>query len=843
MVVNMRYTKCVFLILFALFCQFSKSQNKILQGKVMDTKGEVIPFANLYLKKALSGVIADENGSFKLDFHLFPDTLVVSFIGYKSLKYFISENTNSRSLSLKLEENTALLSEVTVTTYKDPGKHIMKMVLANKAKNDINRFDNYVFNEYRKTEIDAFNLDTLKSRGLLNRIAKVYGVFNSEKSKDKAPVYFSEKFYRTYHSNNLQTHIEHLVSEKQLGLETDKLEDKFNGFALKVNIYNSVIPMFKVSFLSPVSELGLLYYKFIPIDTINSNDGSYIKLQVKPKVRNENTFDGYIWVEDESFAITKYQLKSSEGSNINFVDEIRINFDYINSASSIESKRTTWLPSKSNIEIEFKNGWDLIGIPISGDSTSVKIGLTYASTYGGYIVNSETINQNNFFDVVKINDSVTVKSANVNTFDDAFRLDTLSSKELAIYKAIDSLKKDKRFLRETKITSFLASGFWDFGCKLRLGPYSSFLSTNQIEGLRSRLSLWTLPCFNKQINLNGYMAYGFKDKVLKGGLGIKYVPKRKNYCKTELFVRSDYDALLDYDDELDKDNLFTLALRKNIPAYMVFTQQVKLLQEIELNKDFSCKAFLNIKSLNPTFDYSYYKFIDEQIVDFNPLKKLNVNEAGFTIRYGHNERTTIFNYDKIRISSPYPVIGLTYVYGFEGTSNTYFEYHKINLNVTHEFNLPFKGSFFYHASFGKMFGLVPAILLFTPAGNAYYVSNKYTFNVMLPYEFAADHYASIMTRYNMGGLILDKIPLLNKLHLRERFVFNAYLGGLNQQNKDFNSINPLKTTGNQPYTEAGIGIGNIFNVLSIDAVWRTSQFNSSNKVTRFGIFTTVSIVF
>ena len=52
------------------------------------------------------------------------------------------------------------------------------------------------------------------------------------------------------------------------------------------------------------------------------------------------------------------------------------------------------------------------------------------------------------------------------------------------------------------------------------------------------------------------MAYGVKDNVIKGGLGVKYVPSKKRYMKTELFARSDYDALLDFDDELDRDNVF-----------------------------------------------------------------------------------------------------------------------------------------------------------------------------------------------------------------------------------------------------------------------------------------------
>ncbi len=836
-------SSCIIAILLVLpLCLLS--QQIVLKGKIIDSKtGDPIEFANFYLKKGLVGGTANENGEFQMKVGSLPDSLIVSFIGYNSERLLIQEDPKTK-ITIKLSENVSLLSEVEVVVYKDPGKHIMQEVIRNRSSNDLKRFDNSVFNEYRKTEIDLFNLNSNQKKGFFNNISNIYQSVNTDTSTNGvAPLYFTEKFYRVYHSNKLQTHLEHEVARKDLGLPTDKLAFKLERFEFKINIYDGIIPVLKTSFLGPVSKLGLLYYKFTPLDTIKSDGKAIIKLGVKPKVKNENTFEGIIWVEDESFAITKYDLKTSIGSNINFVHAISIKETFISITDEKLSKQVNWIPKTYKTNIEFNNGLDLIGIPVKGDSASKKVRLISSSTFGDYIINSQNLNENNFYNTSVFHDSLSLKTNVINKFDDVYRLDSLTDSEKAIYNAVDSLKNDKKFVRETKLSAFIATGFWDFGCKLRVGPYSSFLSTNLIEGLRSRVSMWTLPCISKTFNFNGYVAYGFKDKVVKGGLGIKYVPTSKRYLKTELFARSDYDALQDFDDELDKDNLFTLALRKNIPAYQVFIQQVKLLQEIDLNKDWSAKGYIALKNMTPSFDYSYYKVIDDQIVDFNPLKKINVNEVGFSIRYAHNERTTIFNYDKIRISSPFPTFSFHYAYGFEGTKNTYFEYHKLVANVTQELNLPIKGSLFYSISGGQMLGVVPAILLFAPSGNAYYVSNKYTFNNMLPYEFAADRYASIMMRYNMGGIIFDKIPLLNKLNLRERIIFNNYWGTINQKNRAFNNINTIKTTGSIPYSEVGCGVGNIFNVLSIDAIWRVSQFNSSQSLTRFGIYTTISIVF
>ena len=116
---------------------------------------------------------------------------------------------------------------------------------------------------------------------------------------------------------------------------------------------------------------------------------------------------------------------------------------------------------------------------------------------------------------------------------------------------------------------------------------------------------------------------------------------------------------------------------------------------------------------------------------------------------------------------------------------------------------------------------------------------------MSPYEFAADRYASLQTRYSLGGLILDHVPLLNKLHLRERLTANLYWGDLTRTNTDYNQVNTFRITGRTPYAEAGVGVENISNFFSIDCIWRLNHLQGADqaRITRFGIYTGVKIQF
>ena len=55
---------------------------------------------------------------------------------------------------------------------------------------------------------------------------------------------------------------------------------------------------------------------------------------------------------------------------------------------------------------------------------------------------------------------------------------------------VDSLKQNNRFQRDIKLVAFAGTGYWDFRKQFRIGPYSSFVSSNTIEGQRFRLGFW-----------------------------------------------------------------------------------------------------------------------------------------------------------------------------------------------------------------------------------------------------------------------------------------------------------------------------------------------------------------
>ena len=112
-------------------------------------------------------------------------------------------------------------------------------------------------------------------------------------------------------------------------------------------------------------------------------------------------------------------------------------------------------------------------------------------------------------------------------------------------------------------------------------------------------------------------------------------------------------------------------------------------------------------------------------------------------------------------------------------------------------------------------------------------------------EFSSDRFVSLNLQHYSYGLIMDRIPLIKHLKLREVFGLKMYYGHLSDENNP--NINPdliqfvkneegqalTYAMGNQPYIEASIGFSNIFKVFKVDLVKRFTYLSNPGLPTLF----------
>ncbi len=835
--------KTTVLIFFLLFSFSSRGQNNyVISGKITEAKtNKPIPNATLHLKGSNVSTLSKSDGSFRMHTDQWYDSLEVASIGFTSVVIPLEQNHLS-GISLSLGVKVGELEAVTVGSTKRPAKSFMQKVIEQKDNNNPSRFRSYSYQRYTRNELDIDKIDFQKAKGsgLKSILLNTYSGFDSSAKNDKElPVYFDESLANNYHSVSPDIDQENIIAKKNLGLKTDALFSRLGKFYFHFNIYDDWLPIFDQTYASPLNSNAFSYYDFFEGDSAVGDGVTIQQVRFVPQRAYERAFSGNVWINKNTLAVETVEMHLNKTANLNFVRDINYSEDYKQVYDSASDK-TVYIPYKYASEVNFESGLDLLGIPVPQNQNTVNFIFKNTTVLARLKLNTGAPTA-----VIEslVRKEKTVDWNKTEAYWKMNRPDSLTLHEKNIYKMVDSLKENKRFQRDVKLIAFAGTGYWDFGTYLRLGPYSSFISTNRIEGWRLRLGFWTMPGISKKMNLFGYGAYGTKDQNLKGMLGAKYVWDAARWTKTTFSYSSDYDYIIDQDDELDKDNIINSLLRKNIPFTRTYIKEALLKHEQYLSSNWSAKVAVSYKELSPVFDFKYRQInpaIDKPY-DSVFATMLPVAQTTIGLRYAHNERAAFLNYDKIPISTFYPILTLNYTYGFE-FGKAQFDFHKISGAIEQQLRLPPKSILYYKIEGGKIFGTVPYLLLNIPAGNEYYVASRYLFNTMSPYEFAADRYVSLHTRFSLGGAILDKIPFIRKLGWRERFSFNGYWGDMTKANIDYNKKSNFNLIGKVPFMEASVGIENIFHVLSIEYYRRLNHL-SNPYAQKDGIYLGVTFSF
>lgn len=175
-----------------------------------------------------------------------------------------------------------------------------------------------------------------------------------------------------------------------------------------------------------------------------------------------------------------------------------------------------------------------------------------------------------------------------------------------------------------------------------------------------------------------------------------------------------------------------------------------------------------------------------------------------------------------------PVFMLTHEIGPKGLFGGNFTINKTELSVSKRFWFSAFGYTDILLKAGKIWSQVQFPSLLWQNANLSYTIQPESYSLLNPMEFAMDQYASIDFTYWINGAILNRIPLIKKLKLREVITFKGFVGSLsNKNNPDYNdnlfrfpADANTKPMGKTPYMELSAGLDNIFTILRVDYVWR-----------------------
>jgi hypothetical protein len=829
----------ILLLLTITFCITNANAQTVINGFVRDADTqEPLSSVSIYFKGG-NGVTSHEDGSYSIETSNSRfTTLIFSYAGYKRVtKKIVPQTSQTLNINLQFADS---LKEVIIKAKRgkyrnknNPAVALIEKVIANKDKNKITEYDFVQYEEYEKLELSVVN----KPKKFANtKLFKNYHFIldnmdtTSISGRALVPIYLEEKLSQNYYRKKPAKKQTYTIAEKKVNYG-DFVDDKGVTFYLKrlyadINIYDNNIIVLTTQFLSPIADLSPTFYRFFITDTVENDGIKLVKLNFMPRNTSDLLFSGVMYVTlDGNYGVQKINMSVGKRANLNWAKEIKIAQDFEKSA--VDGR---YHVIKSSMRAEF----------------------SLRQTSAGGVLGQRTVSYKDFVINVPAADSIYRGKSNITqlapgTDNDSFwvskRHQQLSPVEAKVYANIDSLRNMKSFNNTVKIATLLFSGYIKFG-GFELGNTNTFYSFNNLEGFRLKLGGRTTPQFNKHIYLEGYTAYGFKDEKFKYRIAGAYSFNGKsiyayplNYIK---FIR-EYDVNLPGQELIfESENNFFLSFKRGVNDQFLYNDVYKLLYLKEFAKDFAYRMSYTHLKQTPADSLVYEK-------NFPVAGKVNIpyiinSEIMAELRWApHQEFYQGLNY-RTPIKNRYPIYLLRLQQGIKGLFNGQFNYTQATLGIAKRVYLSQLGYADVTVEGSHIFGQVPFPLLNILRGNQSYAFQLNAYNLMNYLEFVTDNYFAVTSDFFFNGFILNKIPLLKKLKLREVADFKFVAGSLrNENNPAYNPNTLLFPTRyvngvdapstfalTTPYFEASVGIANIFKVVRLDIVKRFTYLNHPN---------------
>ncbi|MBK9335864.1 MAG: carboxypeptidase-like regulatory domain-containing protein [Lewinellaceae bacterium] len=859
---NLVPTNPVFIILFgalALLGTPAAAQTPTsAEGVVLDARtSEPLPFATVQFDGKKAGTTTDAAGRFSLRLDEPADRLKVTYMGYQPLLLNLKPGKANANIEARMEESSNALKEVVIRNEKyrnkdNPAVELIRQVIENKARNRPEGLDFFSYEQYEKVEFALNNVDEDLRKGLLFR--NMQFIFDhadtSASGAVSLPFYLFERLADVYYRKDPRDEKSLVKGERSTTLPGFLDEQGVSGYVQnmyqQVDVYHNKINLATVEFISPIAPIAPNIYRFYIQDTVQMKETRVVRLYFAPRNKSDLAFEGSIWVAlDGTYAVRRVELGVPKGINLNWVSNLAVEQEFDWAESSDETLGATRRLMLSQDRV-------LMNFGVTKDTSSRSLIGRKTVSYRNYTLNQPLSEQ--FFRF----GGNTRYVENPAQKDEAYWVENrhfaLNEREAGIQKTIDTLNNYRPFKRAMRIARILFEGYHGVG-GVDIGPVNTFYSFNQVEGFRGRFGGRSNLRFSRNLMLEGYAAYGFKDQRWKGYFGATYsfsnsAVRRFPLHQVRLWFQDEIQIPGQELQFVQEDN-FLLSFKRGVNDKMIYKRVFGAEYLKENPSGFSYTFSFKTQRLLPAGALRFQHGSAEQP---EYLPEINTTEFTTYLRYAPNEKFYQGATYRTPILNRYPIFNLWYTYGGKNLLGGDYDFHSLQLKASKVFFVAPLGWSQVVAEAGRTFGNVPFPLLVAHRANQTYAYQLESYNLMNFLEFVSDKYASINVNHTFGGFFFNRVPLLRRLKWREMVSFKGLWGGLDDANQPTaeNGLlhfptapdgTPLTyTLDKRPYMEASVGVGNIFKVLRIDYVRRLSYLDHPN-VANWGIRARIKMEF
>lgn len=809
-----------------------------IHGLITDSvTREALPYVSVRIKNSSYGCSSDNNGNFSFLAPINKDTIIISSIGYKEKRIALTVHTKL-PLKVRMSPEMYKLSEITIKPQKEkyskknnPAVELARRIIERRDENSPKNKPFYSRDRHEKLNIALNNFSTTESNHFGQNFSFLDQYIDTSLISGKPILHVStrELLATDYYRKEPHSERQYVKARQRAGIDdmlsSESTEALFEETFRDVDIFRDNISLFGNKFVSPVSTLGLSFYKYYIMDTINIDGERCVDLTFAPHNPESMGFNGHLYVvADSSYFIKMVNMNVPKDINMNFIEYMNIkqNFDRLDDGTRILNNES--------LVTEFK----------------------ISNAINGIYANREVAYRNYSFDSdEKATEILNKKTAVVEEHEatnrdkeywSVHRIADVSPKELAVAEMMAQLRSNPVYYWLEKGVTFLFTGWVPIREKnppLFYGPVNTSISHNALEGTRLRTGAMTSAYLHPHLFGRFFVAYGLGDKELKYMGEMEYSFNKKREHPNEFPIHS---LRLHYENDIyqygqnylhtNKDNMF-LTLKRKEDNKIGYLKKAEFTYTKEFYNHFSYALTLRnrVDIASHLIPFERTSTIDG-ITTSTFVNNLRQSEVELNLRYAPNEKFTQTKWNRHSVRPEHPVFTLSHKAGIKGVAGSEFNYQHTELGFKKRFWFSAFGYTDCILKAGKVWNEVPFPLLIIPNANLSYTIQRESYALMNAMEFFNDEYASWDLTYYMNGLIFNRLPLLRKLNWREVIGFKGMYGNLSEKNRPNNADTGLLykfpyedeayhlLDRSTPYMELSLGIENIFRVLRVDYVRR-----------------------
>ncbi len=796
---------CFFLLSFSL-CEAQ------LIGKVTDTKGEPLPYVNIYLEDSYSGTTTNDDGNYSLSVaENTSQTVIFQFLGYKTLRKEITPISSPYILNVVMEEETVSLDAVVISNSEDPAYRIIRNTIANRREN-LDRISEFTADFYSR---GLWRVEDIPEKILGQEVGDFDGALDSTRT---GIIYLSETISEIAYKkpNDFK---EKIIASKVSGND--------NGFSFNsaqeanFSFYENTLDL-NAAIVSPIANNALSYYQYNLDGVFYEEDKLINKIKVTPRRPKDRVWEGYLYIAEDDWQLYGVELTTNgDAIQVPFINTLvfKQNFKY-------DEQTNFWIKISQTIDFSF----GFFGVEGDGRFIAVYSNYDFTPEFNKGSFTNEVLS---FAEAANKKDSLFWKGT---------RPVPLTNEELNDYikkDSIQTLRKSKVYLdsidaKQNRLqlldpfTGYTYQNSYDQWRIRYEGPLPG-IQFNTVQGWNGSAGLsyfkWYDENQTKWLQVYSRATYGIADDRLRLTGGIVKNFNRTNRLRLSLYGGStvqQFNAAAPISPLIN--SIATLFFERNYMKvyemnYGGFGYSQEVFNGLRLFTNFS------YEERKPLFNNTDYVTIPNDDVSYTSNNPLNPSEENSTAILEHtifkSNITANITFDQKYMTYPdgkynlgngdYPALQITFENGTAASDDGY-NYSQLRASLYQRITLGNKGDFRYRLKGGTFFNgdAISFVDYQHFNGNQTRVGTtpNYTnsFNLLPYYALSTNKsYFEGHIEHDFKGFFLGKIPGLNQLN------FNLILGA-----------HALSIADNKPYTEVSIGIDNLgigkYRLLRLDYV-------------------------